>query len=39
MVAASDWPRARVIAERIDADLAEHRARPESDDGWMPEPA
>ena len=39
MVAASDWPRARAIAERIDADLAEHRARPDSDEGWMPEPA
>ena len=39
MVAASEWPRARAIAERIDAELAERRAQPESDDGWMPEPA
>ncbi len=39
MVAPSDWPRARAIAERIDADLAERRAHPDSDEGWMPEPA
>jgi len=39
MVPASDWPRARAIAERIDAELAERRAQPESDDGWLPEPA
>lgn len=38
MVAAVDWPRARVIAERIDAALAERRQLPESD-GWVPDPA
>jgi hypothetical protein len=39
MVAEIDWPRARAIAERIDADLAEHRAAPEDDMGWVPDPA
>ena len=39
MVAEVDWPRARAIAERIDAELAERRAQPESDDGWAAEPA
>jgi Putative prokaryotic signal transducing protein len=39
MVSAIDWPRARAIAESIDAELAERRAAPESDAGWLPEPA
>ena len=39
MVADIDWPRARAIAEALDAELAEHRAAPESDDGWLPDPA
>ncbi|HEX7915435.1 DUF2007 domain-containing protein [Rudaea sp.] len=34
MVAESDWPRARAIAERIDADLAERRADPGYNDDW-----
>ena len=38
MVAGIDWPRARAIAERIDADLAEYRAAPDASDGWLPEP-
>jgi hypothetical protein len=38
MVAEIDWPRARAIAERIDADLAEHRAAPDTGDDWMLEP-
>ena len=37
MVAAVDWVRARTIAERIDAALAERRERP--DPGWLPDPA
>ncbi len=36
MVAEIDWPRARAIAERIDAALAERRALP---DGWLPDSA
>ena len=39
MVAEIDWPRARAIAERIDAELAERRALPDDDAGWAPEPA
>ena len=39
MVAVADWPRARPIAERIDAALSERRAEPESDPGWLPDPA
>jgi len=40
MVAAIDWPRARAIAQSIDAELAERRAEPQSDldTGWLPEP-
>ena len=38
MVAESDWQRARVIAQKIDADLAEHRAAPDSDADLLPEP-
>jgi hypothetical protein len=40
MVARIDWPRAREIAQRIDAELAERRAEPQSDPdaGWLPEP-
>jgi hypothetical protein len=38
MVAEIDWPRARAIAESVDADLAEHRAAPDTGDGWLPEP-
>jgi hypothetical protein len=38
MVAEPDGPRARGIAERIDAELAEVRERPESGPGWLPEP-
>jgi hypothetical protein len=36
MVPAIEFERARAVAERIDADLAEFRAHP---DGWTPEPA
>ena len=36
MVAAIDFARARPVAERIDAALAERRAEP---DGWLPDPA
>ena len=39
MVAEADWPRARQVAERIDAALAERRAEPEADSGWLPDPA
>jgi Putative prokaryotic signal transducing protein len=39
MVSVIDWPRARAIAESIDAELAERRAEPDSDTGWLPEPA
>ena len=38
-VAEVDWPQARPIAERIDADLSERRAQPEPDTGWLPDPA
>ena len=37
MVAEIDWPRARAIAERIDAELAERRAQPQGDDGLVPD--
>ena len=36
MVAEIDLERARAVAERVDADLAEFRASP---DDWSPEPA
>ena len=36
MVATADWPRARAIAEQVDAELAERRALPDS--GWLLEP-
>jgi Putative prokaryotic signal transducing protein len=39
MVAEFDWPRAREIAQRIDAELAEYRAAPEDDSGWLSNPA
>jgi len=39
MVADIDWPRARAIAEALDAELAERRAEPEVDDAWLPDPA
>lgn len=39
MVAEVDWARARPIAERIDAALSERRAQPETDAGWLPDPA
>jgi len=39
MVAEHDWPRARAIAEHIDADLSERRAQPDSDEDWIAEPA
>ena len=42
MVSAIDWPRARSIAQSIDAELAEYRAEPEPESGlgagWLPEP-
>lgn len=38
MVAQSDWSRARVIAERIDAALAERRRDPEYDGDWVTDP-
>jgi hypothetical protein len=39
MVAEIDWPRARAVAERIDAELAEQRAAPRPDDGLIADPA
>ena len=39
MVADIDWPRARAIAERLDAELAQWRADPLADGGWLPKPA
>lgn len=39
MVADIDWPRARAIAERLDAEFAQWRADPLADGGWLPEPA
>lgn len=39
MVAEIDWERACAVAERVDADLAEFRAAPESDSDWLLEPA
>ena len=40
MVSEIDWERARVIAEKVDADLAEFRAAPDSDaDFFSTEPA
>src|SRR5262249_61372091 len=39
MVAATDWARARPIAERIDAALSERRAEPDTEPGWVPDPA
>jgi len=39
MVSEADWPRARPIAERIDAALSERRAQPEGEGGWLPDPA
>jgi len=36
MVSPADWPRARAIAEQVDAELAERRALPDS--GWLLEP-
>ena len=37
MVAEADWPRARPIAERIDAALSERREQPEGEGGWVPD--
>ena len=37
MVAEIDWPRARALAEALDAELAEHRTAPEIDDGLLPD--
>jgi len=37
MVGEADWPRARAIAEQVDAELAERREVPDSD--WLFEPA
>jgi hypothetical protein len=39
MVAEVDWELARPIVERIDRALAERRADPEPDAGWLPDPA
>jgi hypothetical protein len=39
MVAELVWERARPIAERIDHALAERRAEPDPDSGWLPDPA
>jgi hypothetical protein len=39
MVAAIEWPRARLIAEGIDAALSERRAQDDPDAGWVPDPA
>ena len=38
MVAEIDWPRARALALSVDAELAEHRAAPDSGEDWLPEP-
>lgn len=38
MVAESDWPRARTIAERIDAALMERRADPGYGEDWAADP-
>jgi hypothetical protein len=38
MVAESDWPRARAVAERIDAALAERRADPGYGEDWVADP-
>ena len=38
MVAECDWPRARAIAESIDAALAERRADPGHGDDWAADP-
>ncbi|HMM56963.1 MAG: DUF2007 domain-containing protein [Xanthomonadales bacterium PRO7] len=38
MVAEIDLPRARAIAEKLDTELAERRAEPDHDAGWLPEP-
>ncbi|WP_018972889.1 DUF2007 domain-containing protein [Rudaea cellulosilytica] len=38
MVADYDWPRARIIAECIDAALAERRSDPAYDDDWAVDP-
>lgn len=39
MIAEIDWERARTIAERVDADLAEFRALPDSDADFALKPA
>lgn len=39
MVAQIDLPRASEIAAKLDSELAERRAEPQSDAGWLPEPA
>lgn len=39
MVAAIDWPRARAIAETLDAQLAQCREDAQGDGDWLPEPA
>ena len=39
MVSEIDFPRARAIAEKLDAELAECRAAPETDGGLLPDPA
>ena len=38
MVAESDWPRARAIAEGIDAALSERRADPAFGEDWATDP-
>ncbi len=38
MVAEVDWPRARALAQSVDAELSERRSAPEPDDGLLPEP-
>lgn len=37
MVAEIDWPRARAIAEAVDAELAEHRTAPDVGDDLVPD--
>jgi hypothetical protein len=39
MVAEIDFSRARAVAERIDAELAERRSAPEADGELLPDPA
>ncbi|HET8942123.1 MAG TPA: DUF2007 domain-containing protein [Rudaea sp.] len=39
MVPDSEWPRARTIAQTLDAQLSEDRAAPDADADLLPDPA